>query len=408
MSLDSRSRKTIWTAAVLACLSFGFFVWRIAIPSNYSFDELQYINSSRALLAHEANPNPEAPPLGKLFIAGGIKLFGDNPWGWRVPSAMFGALALAGFFLWINLLTDSYPIALTAALLTLLNNFLYVFSRTAMMDIYLVAFLIWGLLACTAAVMQDAIRLWQRRALFLVGGLCFGLSCAAKWNGVDALGIVLLACSILLLLPASRLPSGIQKAATCIREIGVPWLAAALLLAPFIAYAATFVPLMHSTGQAFTFHEFASMNAYIWRFHRAVPGNPPITEPWYEWPFHTGPTRDLSYLVGNWYIMFAGLLAVLLCARRFGRAIPETLIVTLYAGFLLQWGLTPQSCLYYYYYFPSALFLGAAIPIALRQFRTRINLNAMAVLPAVVVFLFCLQRMAHFTPPFDCALGCWP
>jgi len=397
-----------WTALALACFSFAFFVWRIAIPPNYSFDELQYINASRALLAHAANPNPEAPPLGKLFIAAGIKLLGDNPWGWRVPSAFFGALALAGFFLWLRLLTGSSPIALTAALLTLLNNFLYVFSRTAMMDIYLVAFMIWGLLACSAAVMLDEIPLARRRAFFLAGGICFGLSCASKWNGVDALGIVILACLILLLLPLVRLSGEIAKVAAHLREVGAPWVAASLLVAPVLAYAATFAPVMHSVGQSFSIRDFASMNMYIWRFHRAVPGNPPITQQWYRWPFETAPTRELSYLVGNWYIMFAGLLAVLICLRRFGRSIPETLIVTLYAGFLLQWGLTPQSCLYYYYYFPAALFLGAAIPVALRQFPSRINLNAMALLPAVVIFVFCLQRMAHFSPPFDCALGCWP
>jgi dolichyl-phosphate-mannose-protein mannosyltransferase len=408
MSLALRSRKSTWTALALACFSLVFFVWRIAIPPNYSFDELQYINSARAFLAHEANPNPEAPPLGKLFIAGGIRLLGDNPYGWRVPSALFGAIALAGFFLWLNLLTGSYPIALTAALLTLLNNFLYVFSRTAMMDIYLVTFMIWGLLACTAAVMFDEISLTRRRAYFFVGGICFGFSCASKWNGVDALGIVLVVCLLLLTLPPAKLSGETATIAVGLREIGVPWLAVALLVAPVLAYTATFVPLMHSMGGSFSVHTFASMNVYIWRFHRAVPGNPPITEQWYAWPFHTGPTRDLSYLVGNWYVMFAGLLAILLCVRRFGRSVPETLIVTLYAGFLLQWGLTPQSCLYYYYYFPSALFLGAAIPLALRQFRSRVDLNVVAIVPAVVVFLFCLQRMGHFTPPFDCALGCWP
>jgi dolichyl-phosphate-mannose-protein mannosyltransferase len=408
MSAEPRNQRAAWTALALTCFSFLFFAWRISIPPNYSFDELQYINSSRALLAHEPNPNPEAPPLGKLFIAGGIKLFGDNPWGWRAFSAVFGALALAGFFLWLNLLTESYPVALTAALLSLLNNFLYVFSRTAMMDIYLVAFMIWGLLACTAALMQKGISLGWRRVLFLLGGLSFGFSCAAKWNGVDALGIVILSCLILLLWPSRNLSGRFTEITGLARAIGAPWLAASLLLAPLIAYASTFVPLIHSLGQSFTFREFASMNTYIWRFHRAVLGNPPITSPWYSWPFHTGPTRDLSYLVGNWYIMFAGLLAVLVCLRRFGRSLPETLIVTLYAGCLLQWALTPQSCLYYYYYFPAALFLGPAIPLALRQFPSRINLNAIAILPAAVIFLFCLQRMAHFSPPFDCALGCWP
>jgi hypothetical protein len=72
--------------------------------------------------------------------------------------------------------------------------------------------------------------------------------------------------------------------------------------------------------------------------------------------------------------MWLGLIAVLVCARRFGRSLPETLIVALYAGNLLQWAITPQSCLhyYYYYYFPAATFLGVAIPVALRQFPERV------------------------------------
>jgi dolichyl-phosphate-mannose--protein O-mannosyl transferase len=83
----------------------------------------------------------------------------------------------------------------------------------------------------------------------------------------------------------------------------------------------------------------------------------------------------------------------------------------LYAGNYLQWAITPQSCMFYYYYFPAAIFLGVAIPMALRQLPAQVfgvRLGTLSVLPALLVFAYCYPRMAHLPPPFDCALGCWP
>jgi len=55
----------------------------------------------------------------------------------------FGSLTLVGVFFWVRLLADSYLAALTAALLTLLNDFVYIFSRTALLDFF-IALLVWG------------------------------------------------------------------------------------------------------------------------------------------------------------------------------------------------------------------------------------------------------------------------
>jgi integral membrane sensor domain MASE1 len=67
--------------------------------------------------------------------------------------------------------------------------------------------------------------------------------------------------------------------------------------------------------------------------------------------------------------------------------------------------------MFYYYYFPSAVFLGVAISHAFRQLPEHVfgvRLGALSVLPALVIFAYCYQRMAHLQPPFDCALGRWP
>ncbi len=362
------------TALLLCLMSFALFFRDVGNPPDFLLDESQYVGSANALVAHSPNPNPEAPPLGKLIVAAGIKLFGDNPLGWRIMSVVFGALTVAGLFLWVQLLVEDYSIALIAAILALLDNFIFVLARAALMDIFLVGFVIFGLLAFTAALKLDNISDAGRRAFFLMGGVFLGFACACKWNGVDTLGIVVVTSIGLLWLSRRSCNPELASYAKHLRQAGTSWAALSLLFVPVLAYSITFIPLLHSLNRPFSFHELVSMNIFIWKFHRAVVGNVFLVGRWYTWPLQVDPLRSLSYLVGNWYIMWVGLLALLFCARRFGRSLPETLIVLLYAANFLQWAITPQSCL----------------------------------LPALVVFAYCYPRMAHLPQPFDCALGCWP
>src|SRR5579864_6390913 len=188
----------IWlTLIVLAGAALGIFLFRIQEPSTFYFDEPQYVLSARALLNSAPNVNPEAPPMGKLLVALGIKTFGDNPLGWRFMSALFGALTLLGIFAWTHILLGDYALALTAALLTFLDNFLFAMSRIAMMDIFLVAFSVLGVLAFTAALKLPAPSAALRRSVLLIAGIMFGFACACKWNGVDTLGIVIALAALL-------------------------------------------------------------------------------------------------------------------------------------------------------------------------------------------------------------------
>jgi dolichyl-phosphate-mannose--protein O-mannosyl transferase len=402
--------RTWITTGVLAIASLTFFLAGVNNPRQTYYDESQYVSSAQAFLTSAPNPNPEAPPLGKLLIATAMRAFGNNSFSWRATGALFGALTLVGTFLWAYVLLQDYALALTAAMLTLLNNFLFVMSRIAMMDVFLVAFLIWGLLGFTAVLALDDLGTIKRRALLIFSGAMFGFACACKWNGVDTLAIVLVLSGFLWIGPTSAN----QEIATYqkhLRETGIAWLALSMLVVPVIAYCFTYWPLCRSLHLPFDVSELIAMNLYIWRFHRAVQGNAPIMSAWYSWPLQVAPQRSLSYLVGNWFIMWAGLLALCVCARRFVSRLPETLVILLYAGNLLQWAVTPQRCLYYYYYFPAAMFLGLAIPVALRQFpkrRSGVHVSFMTILPAACVFLFCFAHMAHLGPPFDSALGYWP
>jgi hypothetical protein len=180
-----------------------------------------------------------------------------------------------------------------------------------------------------------------------------------------------------------------------------------------VAYSLVFWPLCRLIHIPFSLHEVAAINIFMWHFNRTTVTNPFLISPWWSWPLNLNPQRSLSYLVGNPFVAWTGLLALAVCLRRFWKAmaVPEALVVLLFAANFLQWAVTPQSGLYYYYYYPCVMVLGVAIAVALRSLPARVfgmRISLFVLMAAAVFFLRCYPQMAHLGPPWDCLFGCWP
>ncbi len=135
--------------------------------------------------------------------------------------------------------------------------------------------------------------------------------------------------------------------------------------------------------------------------------------PWYRWPFNLNPQRGLSYLVGNPLVAWVGLGAMLVCLRRFCKAVTfqEWLVFLLFAANYLQWSVTPEKGIFYYYYYPAVMVLGVTIAVAMRSLPARVlgvRISLVLLIAAGVYFLRCYPQMAHLQAPWDCAFGCWP
>jgi dolichyl-phosphate-mannose-protein mannosyltransferase len=389
------------TGLGIGVAGLAFLLIGIGNPATYIFDEPMYVIGARSLLNGSQDLNPQHPPLAKFLIAAAMKFSGDTPFGWRLAGAILGALTLVAIFLWTYLLLDDYGLALTATGLTLLNNFLFVMSRVAMLDVFYFAFVIWAVLGFTAALTLEISLAW-RRALLAISGLLFGLGAACKWNAVVTLAAVGLVAAVLYLRNSHHM-----------QEVGAVTLGASLLFAPIAAYVLAYLPLCYRFHRAFSVTELVEMNAFIWRYHVACPGNPALDVPWYRWFFRASPERGLSYLMGNFVVVWTGAAAIAICAWQFIRsfALTEGLVSLLYATNLLQWVLIPQKRLVYYYYFPPAMFLAVAIVIVLsranspRIFGVRVSL--LLLVAAAAFFLYCYPRMAGLQAPYDCMFGCW-
>ena len=123
------------------------------------------------------------PPFGKIQIAAGEWLFGLNPLGWRFSVALAGSLSILMIARIARRLTGSTLLGCVAGLLLALDGLELVMSRIAMLDIFV---MFWVLAAFGCLVIdRDAGRTragprWWR----LGAGVCLGFAAACKWNGL--------------------------------------------------------------------------------------------------------------------------------------------------------------------------------------------------------------------------------
>lgn len=176
-----------WILGLILSLAAMLRFWNLGTPASLVFDEVYYVDGARDYLAGGVEVTNGAaefvvhPPLGKWLIALGIAIFGDTSTGWRVAAALIGTLSIALIYLVAKRLFGSEYLALIAAGLMTIDGLHLVMSRTALLDIFLMFFLLASFLAL----------LYEKH---LATAIFLGLALATKWSAVYfiiAIGIYL-------------------------------------------------------------------------------------------------------------------------------------------------------------------------------------------------------------------------
>src|SRR5262249_5460470 len=160
-----------WLGPLLVTAFAAFLrFYRLAIPHALIFDETYYAKDAWSILQHGVEWNlvknandlilaghdnifqscsgtgcgeyVVQPPVGKLLIAVGERLYGLSPLGWRVASAFFGSLAILIMCRVARRLTRSTLLGCVAGLLLSLDGLEFVLSRTGILDIFLMFFVL--------------------------------------------------------------------------------------------------------------------------------------------------------------------------------------------------------------------------------------------------------------------------
>ncbi|MDQ0617595.1 dolichyl-phosphate-mannose--protein mannosyltransferase [Arthrobacter globiformis] len=319
------------TAAVGGVLRFV----RLDVPRSLVFDETYYVKAGYSLLvsgyerswpdkANDAfvagNPNvllntPEYvvhPPVGKWMIAAGMWLFGaDNPFGWRFAAALTGTLSVALLALIAQKLFGSLILGGAAGLLLAVDGHHLVMSRTSLLDI----FLMFWVLAAFGALLLDrddgrrrlaarfgrqaaasptgrpsplqllsgpwlGVRWWR-----IVAGICLGLAVGTKWSAlffVAGFGLLTVFWDL-----SARRTAGVRG-----------WISAGIIKDGLLAFV-SIVPVAAVTYAASWTGWFRSTDAYYRRWAE--------TNPSAEWGWLPDSVRSLAHYHLEAYKFHQGL-----------------------------------------------------------------------------------------------------
>ena len=245
------------TTIILAIMIVGGVVLRvrnIGFPPRLTFDEHHFVPNARHFLLGQADDN-DHPPLGKLFIAVGMLLLGDNSTGWRAASLIFGlqTLVIAGALartLFADRRAGWFAAAFFAA-----DGFFLSYSRTALLDCSLTCLVLWSFLAAVTA------QTWRG---VLACAVLVGLAASVKWSG----GVAVLP-AVVAILVLRRAPR---------------WSLLLFAAAPIVHVALWLAALALSGQPADPRALFTLMHALL-RHHIEI-GRVPngLASPWYTWP----------------------------------------------------------------------------------------------------------------------------
>ncbi|MFJ5226916.1 dolichyl-phosphate-mannose--protein mannosyltransferase [Streptomyces sp. NPDC088400] len=225
-------RWSAWGGPLLVALVAGALrFWNLGNPKAVIFDETYYAKDAWALVnqGYEGNwpkdidarilkdpssvPIPTEPgyvvhpPVGKWVIGLGEQLFGFTPFGWRFMVAVLGTLSVLMLCRIGRRLFRSTFLGCLAGALLAVDGLHFVMSRTALLDLVLMFFVLasfgcllidrdWARRKLAAALPEDeegvlrpdapvaeTLRLgW--RPWRLAAGVMLGLAFATKWNGL--------------------------------------------------------------------------------------------------------------------------------------------------------------------------------------------------------------------------------
>lgn len=362
--------RPIWMVFLaLLVFAFGSRVFRLNVPEKYYFDEVYHAVTAKLILHNDPrayewwNPEPEPntavdwlhPPLAKLTQAASMAVFGENSFGWRLSSAVFGTATVALIFFTALELGFSPKTATLAAGLYSLDGLALTTSRIAMNDAHVTFFFLLAIWCYTRwKKMPTDIRAY-------LTAVSIGLAVASKWSGIFVLAAIGLDQVRLLLTHRKEFTKSFARLLA---------LAASIVIVVPSIYLLSYSQMF---AQGKTWKHFRELHRQIWWYQTHLDATHPYQSTPLEWVLNLRPVyvhADFAdptslqniYMQGNPIIFWAGAIAVLWtfgdAAASFRKKENDALLVllTAYGITWIPWLFSPRI-MFFYHYLPALPFL---------------------------------------------------
>ena len=339
------------------------------------FDEVYYAGSAYEFLNGMEMYETTHPPMGKILIAIGEKLFGVTPYGWRFVCAVVGILMVPLLFWFLYLVIGNGTVSLLGTVLFCLDFMHYTLSRIATLD-SIVAFFILLMVTLLIQVLKTADReLSEERGVpsvklagwMILDGLAVGMGVSTKWTGFYAM----LAMAVLFVgfvifwihrQKKNEKPT-VYVWILLVEAIGI------YSLLPLGVYLLSFVPQMMAEGAESLWSVMWYSSLFMLNFHSDIVFEHPYESPWYTWLLDKVPLVDsgnfmgedkvsLIATFGNPFIWWAGAAAFFYLLIRVIRKRDKVAGVLCFFYFMMlaPWFFVKRTVFIYQYY-ASSIFL---------------------------------------------------
>ncbi len=329
------------------------------------FDEIYHARTAKEHIDNVYPYEVTHPPLGKLILGLGVRLFGMTPFGWRFSGTLFGILMLPILYVFLKNMFGKTAVAACGTILFATDFMHLTQTRIATIDTYAVFFILGMYFFMYRYLTLPAGTPFRKGALPLfLSGLMWGLGAASKWTVFYA-GIGLAVVYFMGLY--QKLRDWPQDDTSKAQR--TPWMIQTLLfsvlcfiLIPFVIYCAAYIPyakalevnlfapsdknglalLLQNVWGKLTFagegkfegayipqdnllNIMANNQWYMFNYHNGVTQSHPYSSWWFQWIVNARPilyymdndvagvtTRFAAF--ANPILCWAGLLAILTCA----------------------------------------------------------------------------------------------
>lgn len=351
------------------------------------FDEIYFPRTAYEYL-HGLTPYENThPPLGKVFIAIGVALFGMNPFGWRIMGTLFGVAMIPVMYLFGKKIFGRTFYAFCAAFLMMFDFMHFTQTRLATIDSYSTFFILLMYYFMYDYFVKKSYMQPFKQSLkpLLFCGIVFGLGIASKWialYGGAGLAILFFWSRISEVRDYWIEKRSNKKIKEKWVEYFVPLNIKATIMAcvvffviiPLVIYSISYIPMLTLPRTEGWITEIVNYQKHMLDYHSKLVATHPFSSEWWEWPIIKRPTwyynadglpeniKSTIAALGNPAIWWVGLLATFfsLDIAITNRDKKMAVIFIAIAFQYLPWVLVPRIT-WIYHYFSTTPFMMLAI-----------------------------------------------
>lgn len=334
------------------------------------FDEVYHARTAYEYLNGLYSYENTHPPLGKIFIAAGIKLWGMNPFGWRFMGTVFGIFMLPVLYVFSYKLFSKRFLSTIITLLFAFDFMHFTQTRIATIDVFVTFFILLMYLFMYLYIREE------KKWCLALAGINMGFAIACKWTGVYAgAGLAVLFFAHLFVRyrnHENKREYRIQIIKTCF------FCLIFFVVVPLVIYTLSYLPFRDGAERGLIGRLLYNQQT-MFSYHAGVDATHPYSSWWYQWPtmyrpiwYYSGTISDTVKegisAFGNPLVWWSGIAAFFYCVYTAikHRDYKAGFLCIAYLAQYLPWFFVSRIT-FIYHYFPSVGFVVLMIGYAMNR-----------------------------------------